>query len=147
MSHLRVPGLSVPERWWETVKDACPNPIAVKPASANFVELVLATVPNLEFAEYHHPIRVESRLYKEWFRKVLGESHKERARMGWREPDSGVLRHREIEHKYFYLSHRPIDETSDLNPHHLLFFRRGDECGSIAEEYKTAAYGQGDARA
>jgi hypothetical protein len=107
-------GLSVPEGWWETVKDACPNPITVKPASGNFAGLVLATVPNLEFAGYHHPIRIESRLYKKWFRKVLDEHQKERARLGWREADSGVIRHREIEHKYFYVSHGPIDQTIQI---------------------------------
>ncbi len=115
-------GLSVPENWWQTVKDACPDPISVRPASGNFVELVLATVPNLEFAWYHHPIRRDSRLHRRWFKRVLGRSEEERARMGWGKPKIEAGSHSAIEHRYFHVSHCAIDKASELYPYPTLFF-------------------------
>jgi hypothetical protein len=125
-------GISVPGAWWEAMSALCPTPSAVKPMPGSFVDLVLATMPRSEVEGYYDPEPLpvwrrwswESDYYK-YRNDLSARQDKDRLHFGWKRsyqtPGSRAIE--SIDHRYFNVRHCRADETSDLDPWPLIFFR------------------------
>jgi hypothetical protein len=108
-------GISVPMRWWETVKQSCPKPIREeKDHPTGYINLILATISYREFDLYWEQVErkyddlvktakeIEAR--RDQCRKLLGweiQEHPDFPELCIDWPDT-------IKHAYFLVEHRAI---------------------------------------
>ncbi len=100
-------GISVPDRWWGTVKGSCPRPIREEHRS-DYVDLVLATLSHREFDLYWEPAVWNYDYYTKTLTSIENRRDEYRTKLGWEAQKYSFNCRDTIRHRYFLVEHHAI---------------------------------------
>ena len=113
-------GICVPLRWWDSVKNSCPQPIRENPLEqTGQIEITLATLSYREFDSYWKPADADEEGREKYIFKTLPQQMKrrdeQRLALGWTADKHGgedFIPYRGwpefLHHRYFDFEHRAI---------------------------------------